>query len=613
MDRLGNGLDGGKDLYIPLPTKTASSTAKSNQTSRADDSSSFQTTGSTSSTAATSDAVAPAKPEVSARRPHRYTITASTEARDGPFHSFTLKPQTSQSTIDRSTPGRETVTLTRKSSKSGWSSDVASTKTSQKPQSSSGVSSEHYGTATIFVHPQPAHIAQHVRTESPALSNVSRPRYPPSSYRGPTGSSTDILQQSVQPGQSTTSTQKKGLPEQLLFGKLSLDDRSKAIDAPPSPHKPSGISRLVRRLSGRKRSKEPTPPTSPRHLPKPTVSKASELHQTESSSSIPTAPTPYSSPDRTADQAKQLKPRRRTLTDSKDAGTPAQASKAEPFSIPKRKTSRKRTRAPSTNASSTTSDLPDPEEVYATTTYFTTCPHTSPPSHLPLNIQPTTTQFSAALLRYPPFHLRTRLAASQPLPTITAIQGSCSDCDWKARRQQEGEVLANYADIRNNLLSRIKGLRSKINAQEGSSGEESDGEGGKKAKEKTEDDHDLELEMLSVESEIEELPDKQDADVKRVWMGWAAKWGPGTVGIHRRSPLLDEEYFESESEGLLGSSSNVSSLMGSSRPTRSTSSASKSGLNKWGGQYDDVVAEGRMKLDWIRPDVQRDRNRREKR
>ena len=138
---------------------------------------------------------------------------------------------------------------------------------------------------------------------------------------------------------------------------------------------------------------------------------------------------------------------------------------------------------------------------------------------------------------------------------------------------------------------------------EGSSGEESDGDGGRKEKEKTEDDQDLELEMLAVESEIDELPERQDGDVTRVWKGWAAKWGPGTVGIHRQNLMDEMDADGSESDEVLGSASNVSSAMGSSRPTRSVSSASKKGLNKYAGQYDDVVSEGRMKLDWIRPDV----------
>ena len=147
--------------------------------------------------------------------------------------------------------------------------------------------------------------------------------------------------------------------------------------------------------------------------------------------------------------------------------------------------------------------------------------------------------------------------------------------------------------------------------REGLFGEESDGDGGRKEREKTEDDQDLDLKMLAVESEIEELPERQDGDVTRVWKGWAARWGPGTVGIHRRSPL-DEQYGDvSDSEGAVGSSSNVSSAMGSSRPTRSESSASKEGLNKYAGHYDDVVVEGRMKLDWIRPDVQKDGKRKE--
>lgn len=174
-------------------------------------------------------------------------------------------------------------------------------------------------------------------------------------------------------------------------------------------------------------------------------------------------------------------------------------------------------------------------------------------------------------------------------------------------------MLAKYTDIRNNLLSRIKGVRAKMAEREGSSGEDSDGEGGMQEKEKTEEDHDLELEMLAVESEIEELPERQDADVNRVWNGWAAKWGPGTVGIHRRIPV-DEQYANADdSEGVLGSSSDVTSATGSSKPTRSGSSASKKGLNRYAGQFDDVIAEGRMKLHWIRPEVQKDGKSKKKR
>jgi hypothetical protein len=156
-------------------------------------------------------------------------------------------------------------------------------------------------------------------------------------------------------------------------------------------------------------------------------------------------------------------------------------------------------------------------------------------------------------------------------------------------------VLAKYADIRNGLLGRIKGLRQRMAAlHPPASSDDSDGEGGKKIRgtgDAVEEEQDLELEMFAVEGEIEALPERQDGDVKRVWKGWASKWGPGTIGIHR-APDMDAD---ESSEGLAGSESEGS--------TSSTDRSGSSGLNRWGGQYDNIVKNGRMKLDWIRPDL----------
>lgn len=259
----------------------------------------------------------------------------------------------------------------------------------------------------------------------------------------------------------------------------------------------------------------------------------------------------------------------------------------------------------------------------------------------------------------------------------------------------EGEVLAQYADIRKRLLSRIRMLRvrmdalhrtskhfsqakanatAKLNsnsnsnsnsasthlgldsecdsddASDSDSDSDSDAEGNHKTRGKgdaLEEEQNINLEILSIEGEIEDLPERQDMDVRGVWAGWGAKWGVGTVGIHRE--LLGEGVGDGEqdwdsfgengglgdgervgkgtvvevkhaeagkksdgemsdgsfgSDALLGSQSEVSTGKGS---TSSVNKTGNTGLNRWGGRFDNVVVDCRMKLDWIRPDLPKER------
>jgi hypothetical protein len=579
MDHIKNFIDGNKDLFIPVGNSSSGKTSQnSTRKASADDADSAQTTASTSSTAPTADVEEADSRRGSITRTRRYTITASQKAR--PPTETNLQQKSTDSLRKESigagntgatletTPSTQATGGTKPGRSHGDSTLPSNQVTGRRNRPSEDGSTEDPGKGT--------------GTAAPSI----RPKYPPTSYRGPVGHAETV---STKPTRFIPPPLKQDATVPLTFGKLTLDQMSKAIDAPPSPHKPSGISRLVRRLSGKRRStpSTPTTPTRPRPMtPTKPLPDVPQVPLNASSSSIPSAPTPYTSPDpspspsRSLGKSKSLRSRRRTLTTSPEA-TP-NSSQTSNLS-----------RSRSTTA--TKSTLPDPESVYANTSFFTTCPHTSPPSHRPINIQPTLTTFTPTLLTYPPFHLRARIAANQPIAPISVIVGSCSDCDYRARRQQEGEVLAKYADIRNSLLGRIKGLRQRMAAlHPPDDSDDPDGEGGKKLRgtgDAVEDEQDLELEMLAVEGEIEELPERQEGDVKRVWRGWASKWGPGTIGIHR-APDLDAD---ESSEGL--TSSDVEG---------SASSASRGGclgLNRWGGKYDNVVKDGRMKLDWIRPDL----------
>jgi len=81
--------------------------------------------------------------------------------------------------------------------------------------------------------------------------------------------------------------------------------------------------------------------------------------------------------------------------------------------------------------------------------------------------------------------------------------------------------------------------------------------------------------LIAIQARILELTSKRDREIKHVWNGFAARWGPGTIGIQTSD-----------------SGANVSTRLGNEG--RSSSLGMSSG---------GVVRAGRMKVDWIRPDL----------
>ncbi|RMZ82740.1 hypothetical protein DV738_g1562, partial [Chaetothyriales sp. CBS 135597] len=133
----------------------------------------------------------------------------------------------------------------------------------------------------------------------------------------------------------------------------------------------------------------------------------------------------------------------------------------------------------------------------------------------------------------------TALAAQLDLAVRTAgrprqiytIAGLCPDCDLSSRRAAETEVLAAFA------IERRRHNDHHITPASNS-------------------------DEFSPSTSLVQLQREQDRQIEKIWDGFAARWGPGPVGI-QRSP---------------------------------SSKSSNNGLTP-------VASEGRMKLDWLRPDL----------
>ena len=214
-----------------------------------------------------------------------------------------------------------------------------------------------------------------------------------------------------------------------------------------------------------------------------------------------------------------------------------------------RRHSRSRSLA-STIQSTRTNNLPDPEDVYRTEThYFADCPHVSPPAHRPLNVQPQSVFYQPGSLRFPSLKLQAQLHA-QPgfAPQVSIIEGACPQCDWQVRRDAETTILTGFG-----LTKR------RIEKQFASVGH--DGE---------------------VEAALAELSRAEEDEIKRCWRGYTARWGPGAIGINR---------------GRGGSSAG-----GSASVSRSSSKDRSAASDRLTANVDEVVQEGRMRLDWVRPE-----------
>lgn len=247
------------------------------------------------------------------------------------------------------------------------------------------------------------------------------------------------------------------------------------------------------------------------------------LTPTSSSFSISHAPTPFSSPDASPDPHLMLKPRRRSRSHSLNSSFRAGVFR----------------------------NTPEPAEGYDRQVHhFTDCPHTSPPSHRPLNIQPETAVYRPGLLKYTPLHVRAQIHAHPAAaPQISIIAGSCSQCEWRMRRDIESAILNEFAAKRMWMERQIAWMGDSIGAA----------------------------------SYLEELDRDRDREVRRCWRGYTASWGPGVVGINR------------------GSEQNGDTAQ--TRPRSRTLSTSRGAVHDClTDDVDDVVERGRMRLSWVRPD-----------
>ncbi|OAG34307.1 hypothetical protein AYO21_11554 [Fonsecaea monophora] len=296
--------------------------------------------------------------------------------------------------------------------------------------------------------------------------------------------------------------------------------------------------------------------------------------------------------------------------------------------------------------------LPDPRTVYAHTYHYTVCAHTSPPMSRPLNVQPKLVRYREGLLAYPPFHLR-GYNADQSIapPTIYILDGSCADCDIKTRRHAESKVLSRYSHQLENLYIQLSLVQKDIanKNHDVSIPEKSDSAVAMFSFPST-----LELEteatqaILEIEDQLDQLISSRDREVRQIWNGYTARWGPATVGIHRehktreRSQARAAVTSDSMSQDTAASSTGFDvplsdhspgrsrtmttlSTKPASHVSRNSSSDTHARTRSVGGpqerysdgtyglsvdsSVDGVKGRGRMVVDWIRPSRREGRSR----
>lgn len=183
--------------------------------------------------------------------------------------------------------------------------------------------------------------------------------------------------------------------------------------------------------------------------------------------------------------------------------------------------------------------LPEPEIAYSQTFYYTTCPHASPPCSRPLNIQPSLVTYHEGLLRYAPFHLRVH--SLDPAPEIYTLEGACSQCDLATRREMEIKILVKYKSKVDDLSSRLYGLQGEIGIDSPTLPRECYGGMSQPVPSpnsvtdvtNTVFTPETVEKILSIEADLESLMKKRDREIRFVWRGYTARWGPATLGVFR--------------------------------------------------------------------------------
>ena len=159
---------------------------------------------------------------------------------------------------------------------------------------------------------------------------------------------------------------------------------------------------------------------------------------------------------------------------------------------------------------------------------------------------------------------------------VWTIDEICSECDWKARRDDESVVLSKFAKQRYDMEARIAHLE----IQEGQEPDSPDLPVDVDATDDEKSKVELHEQILAFEQDVLELEKEQDQAVMRVWKGYSQRWGPGAVGIIQKG---------SRSKATHGSRDRTMERAVDGQVV--------------GSSADDVREEGRMKLNWIRPDL----------
>lgn len=218
--------------------------------------------------------------------------------------------------------------------------------------------------------------------------------------------------------------------------------------------------------------------------------------------------------------------------------------------------------------------------------HYTSCPHTSPPTTRPLNVQPVRDETRGL--------------------TYSMIPGSCFDCDTFDRREEESLILTSYnpriaahmSDLElvvSSLekMSPVSPLSPSTQLQsmtldqtlaqpysQVSFPEERDS---RRASDSSCVSDDIESVPLlyrieALENRIVELTHDRDREVKELWKGYSQRWGPGVLGVIRTT----DTHGRNSERATSGVNSRTS--MDSERSHMS--------------QY--APGDGRMRIDWIR-------------
>lgn len=268
-------------------------------------------------------------------------------------------------------------------------------------------------------------------------------------------------------------------------------------------------------------------------------------------------------------------------------------------------------RASSPPAADIAASMPPPEQVHAEKIYFTECPHTYPPAHLPLNLQPVYTTLVKDLLKYPKQEFEQQLRAEnrhvdlQPRQ-ISVIQCACANCDYKIRRAEEEKILNNhgkefppgyYSNMRYIAYQAKQAKADGLHAL---------------AEDYTQDATRLQFTLNNAETQ-------RNANVTKVWKGFRSRWGIKCAGINgfEAQHALEEKYRDrqdrykrSDLQCTGGHDCAGDCEVCSEISSQTNSSGSSTGYGfmrqgKHGQPIDNVTKEGTMRLEWIVPPTQK--------